>query len=545
MFQNQLIKKVIFFEIYSSYLRVIFLKMRWAFCVFLAFNLIFISGQTSLSKDPDKYASTLLKQTVDYMQSNRTKAMSYLQEALKLENKLADSTKISLYVTAGNTYKDQESYYQALNYYYKGLEINNKTDSRDSYSILNNIGGCYYLMGNFKKARQFWEQSLKKFESSQPNEKSVEGSIIYNNLAVLEKEQGNYARALEMLKEFKNRNTASKDTVNIIMAYENIANVNLKLKETETAVDNLRQGISLAKKIKSPYDIASLYNILGKIYLTNIINRDSALYYLKSSYNISEKSSFSDLKLYSSESLVKLFEKEKDYKNALQYLHTAKSLSETSINQENEKKVNRLEIEFNEKMTQNELLASQTKRERFFIFGIILLLSFSVIIFLLFKLQKNKTAKRVAENELLTKKLEEKNKELTNSAIQMLQTSEVLQTTQKELSELNSGTETSDNKISNILADLRKSSKSFGKAEFEKIFMETEEGFYKKLLSEFPDLTKNELRLCAFLKLNLSSKEISDITHQSPHSIVVARSRLRKKLRLSNSESLNNFLIKY
>ncbi|KFC24433.1 helix-turn-helix transcriptional regulator [Chryseobacterium sp. FH1] len=227
------------------------------------------------------------------------------------------------------------------------------------------------------------------------------------------------------------------------------------------------------------------------------------------------------------------------------YLHTAKSLSEVSINQENDKKVNRLELEFNEKMTQNERLESQTKRERFFIFGIALLLSFSVIVFLMFKLQKSKTAKRIAENELLEKKLEEKNKELTNSAIQMLQTSEIIQSTQKELSELNSGTELSDNKIFHILSELKKSSKGFGKDEFYKIFMETEDHFYKKLLNEFPDLTKNELRLCAFLKLNLSSKEISDITHQSPHSIVVARSRLRKKLRLSNSESLNNFLIKY
>lgn len=519
--------------------------MRWACCLLFVFNLVMISGQTSLSKDPDRYASALLKQTVDYMQTNRTKAMSYLQEALKLENKLADSTKISLYVTAGNTYKDQESYYQALNYYYKGLEINNKIDARDSYSILNNIGGCYYFMGNYKKARHFWEQSLKKFENSKPDEKSVEGSIIYNNLAVLEKEQGNYARALEMLKEFKNRNTIAKDTLNIIMAYENIANVSLKLKETETAVDNLRQGITLAKKIKSPYDIASLYNILGKINLENLNVRDSALYYLKNAYSIADKSSFSDIKLLSSESLVKLFEKEKDYKNALQYLHTAKSLSEASINQENDKKVNRLEIEFNEKMTQNALLASQTKRERFFIFGIVLLLCCSVIIFLMFKLQKSKTAKRAAENELLEKKLEEKNKELTNSAIQMLQTSEIIQSTQKELSELNSGTEMSDNKIFHIISELKKSSKGFGKDEFYKIFMETEDQFYKKLLNEFPDLTKNELRLCAFLKLNLSSKEISDITHQSPHSIVVARSRLRKKLRLSNSESLNNFLIKY
>lgn len=519
--------------------------MRIAFFLLFTFKFVLVFGQSSLVKDPDRYASTLLKQTEDYMQNNRTKAMSYLQEALKLENKLADSTKISLYVTAGNTYKDQESYFQALNYYYKGLEINNKSKSRESYSILNNIGGCYYFMGNYKKARQFWEQSLKNFESSKPTKKSVEGSIIYNNLAVLEKEQGNYARAMEMLKEFKNRNTISKDTLNIIMAYENIADVSLKLKETDIAVENLRCGINLAKKIKSPYDAASLYHILGRINLDELNNRDSALYYLKNAYDIAEKSSFSDIKLSSSESLVQLFERERDYKHALHFLHIAKSLSESSINQENDKKVNRLETEFNERMRQNELMESQTKRERFFIFGIVSLFFFSIIVLLMFKLQKIKTAKRAAENELLEKKLGEKNKELTNSAIQMLQTSEIIHSTQKELSALNAGAEISDNKIFHIISELKKSSKGFGKDEFYKIFMETEEQFYKKLLYEFPDLTKNELRLCAFLKLNLSSKEISDITHQSPHSIVVARSRLRKKLNLSSSESLNNFLIKY
>ncbi|WP_131450812.1 tetratricopeptide repeat protein [Chryseobacterium sp. FH1] len=258
------------------------------------------------------------------MKTNRTKAMSYLQEALKLENKLADSTKISLYITAGNTYKDQESYYQALNYYYKGLEINNKIDARESYSILNNIGGCYYFMGNYKKARHFWEKSLKNFENSKPNKKSVEGSIIYNNLAVLEKEQGNYARALEMLKEFKNRNTISKDTLNIIMAYENIANVNLKLRETDVAVENLRQGITLAKKIKSPYDIASLYSILGKINLDNNNTRDSAMFYLKNAYSIADKSSFSDIKLLSSESLVKLLRKKKTIR-MLCFIYTLQS----------------------------------------------------------------------------------------------------------------------------------------------------------------------------------------------------------------------------
>ncbi|WP_068599285.1 helix-turn-helix transcriptional regulator [Vaginella massiliensis] len=75
--------------------------------------------------------------------------------------------------------------------------------------------------------------------------------------------------------------------------------------------------------------------------------------------------------------------------------------------------------------------------------------------------------------------------------------------------------------------------------------METDSDFYKRLLEKYPNLTKNELRLCAFLRLNFSSKEISAITQQSPHSIVVARSRLRKKIGLDESQSLTNFLVQF
>jgi DNA-binding CsgD family transcriptional regulator len=99
--------------------------------------------------------------------------------------------------------------------------------------------------------------------------------------------------------------------------------------------------------------------------------------------------------------------------------------------------------------------------------------------------------------------------------------------------------------ISRIIMDFKKGSQALNKSEFEKLFIETDEDFYKKLLDKYPSLTKNELRLCVFLRQNLSSKEISAITQQSPHSIVVARSRLRKKLGLEESQSISNFLIQF
>lgn len=524
--------------------------MKILFFTFFLLSFVFVFGQTKENQTTEEYAAHLIQLSTEARESNRTKSMSYLQEALTLEKEVSDTTLLNLYRAAGLTYKDRESYYMAINYFYKELELQEKLNPFESFFVLNNIGGCYYQMGNQTKAREFWEKSLAGYETylkrDKNNSGNKEGSLIYNNLAVIEKEEGNYAKALEMLKEFKSQNLLLKDTLNIIMAQENIADVYLKLNEKNVAVSEIQTGISLAKRINSPYDLSSLYKKLGEIYLASPDRRDSSLYYLKNAYNLSDNHGFVDLKLSSSESLVSLYENDGNFKEALQYLHTAKSLSEESIGNENTKRVSRLEFEFNEKMKQNELIQSQKKREIYFIAGIILLLFLSAIAFLMFQLQKSKSQKRAAENRLLAQQLEEKNKEITSHAIQMLQTSEILETTHKELRELKSSSDNVNSKVlSQIISDLKKGTQAFNKNEFEKLFMETDGDFYKRLLEKYPNLTKNELRLCAFLRLNFSSKEISAITQQSPHSIVVARSRLRKKIGLDENQSLTNFLVKF
>jgi len=78
--------------------------------------------------------------------------------------------------------------------------------------------------------------------------------------------------------------------------------------------------------------------------------------------------------------------------------------------------------------------------------------------------------------------------------------------------------------------------------EFELRFQQVYNDFYDKLQEKFPNLSSNEKKLCAFLKLNMTTKEISAITYQSVNSIVVARSRLRKKLDIETEESLISYL---
>jgi DNA-binding CsgD family transcriptional regulator len=80
--------------------------------------------------------------------------------------------------------------------------------------------------------------------------------------------------------------------------------------------------------------------------------------------------------------------------------------------------------------------------------------------------------------------------------------------------------------------------------ELEMRFRESHPGFYRNLIKNHPDLTANEKKLATFLRMNLSTKDIAGITLQSPDSVKVARSRLRKKLRLSSQDNIVTFLEK-
>ena len=68
---------------------------------------------------------------------------------------------------------------------------------------------------------------------------------------------------------------------------------------------------------------------------------------------------------------------------------------------------------------------------------------------------------------------------------------------------------------------------------------------YENLNEEYPTITMKEMRLCALLRLGLSTKEIADITFKEVRSVESARNRLRKKLQISQTEDLQKFLMNF
>ncbi|WP_339714382.1 Two component regulator three Y domain-containing protein [uncultured Kriegella sp.] len=80
---------------------------------------------------------------------------------------------------------------------------------------------------------------------------------------------------------------------------------------------------------------------------------------------------------------------------------------------------------------------------------------------------------------------------------------------------------------------------------FELNFKELHDDFFENLLSQFPNLTPKDLKLCAYLKMNLSSKEIAPLMAITIRGVEIHRYRLRKKLGIDSSQNLSNFLIKF
>ncbi|HET7360558.1 MAG TPA: triple tyrosine motif-containing protein [Salinimicrobium sp.] len=148
------------------------------------------------------------------------------------------------------------------------------------------------------------------------------------------------------------------------------------------------------------------------------------------------------------------------------------------------------------------------------------------------------------EQEKLKNKLKGKSKELASYAALMAQKEDILREMEEEI---NKSTIKKDHKkLYNKLMDIRvRQTRSENEWKlFERNFNEVHDEFFKSLQSKYPNLTPKDLQLCAYLKLNLSSKEIAPLIGITFRSVELHRYRLRKKFHLAKNQNLVKFLIK-
>jgi len=152
---------------------------------------------------------------------------------------------------------------------------------------------------------------------------------------------------------------------------------------------------------------------------------------------------------------------------------------------------------------------------------------------------ENKEQQMLFENEKLQQDIENKNRELAISTMSLIKKNEFLNSIKSELKEKNDAF--------NLKPVIKIIDKNLNNTDdwkfFQEAFNNADKDFLKKIKSRHPDLTPNDLRLCAYLRLNLSSKEIAPLLNISPRSVEVKRYRLRKKMNLEHDASLTNYIL--
>lgn len=149
-----------------------------------------------------------------------------------------------------------------------------------------------------------------------------------------------------------------------------------------------------------------------------------------------------------------------------------------------------------------------------------------------------------ARNEQLQKDLINKSKELANSTISLVRKNEILMKIKEELKALRKGISSANfQKLFNLIDRNLTSEKDW--QVFESNFSEVHDSFFKKLKADYPELTPGDLRIAAYLKMNLSSKEIAPLLNISIRSVENRRYRLRKKLNLPQKSDLIEFMMRY
>jgi hypothetical protein len=145
------------------------------------------------------------------------------------------------------------------------------------------------------------------------------------------------------------------------------------------------------------------------------------------------------------------------------------------------------------------------------------------------------------EKEVLQQELNLKDKELVKQTLESIQKNEMIS---QAIEQIENGGKLRRNVLSQITNSSAVDDSLWN--EFEVRFQHVHQSFYDNLLQAHPKLTSNERRLCAFLKLDMSTKEISAITGQSIRAIELGRIRLRKKMNITGSStSLFEYLSKF
>lgn len=459
-----------------------------------------------------------------------TEAIYHRKEQLKWKSESSDPIHpdLDFYYLVNRialSYLILEEVDSALIYFNQALEVAHKTTNvRIIGHAYNDIGLCHVEKNQIDSATYYYELGLDKFTNipEKDGRDSLMIGLIQGNIGRFmpatdpnkmiylqhnidwgksKKSPGQLARAYLKMAESL---TAGKD-YSRSLSYLDSAKQILTAEGTSPGVDQL----ILYKAYVDCYGKSGNYDLALQNF-ENYIALNDSLYGKKAFYsNLKLRSSY-ELLMIESELLIE------------QYEVTAGERKIELLRQE--KEISQLRIY---------LLIS----------GALLLLTISIVIILRMRAVARKKRKRQeAETEMLERNIEDKDERLNLSVMGLKRKSDFAEELIQKITALDS-IDSSEKQMLKLFIE-NELSIDTSTLEMEHYIHEAGKDFFLRLKLTHPDLTENEIKLIALIKMNLTIKQIAIIKNITPNSVKVAKNRLRKKLDLSPGASIPEYLNK-
>jgi tetratricopeptide (TPR) repeat protein len=475
---------------------------------------------------------------------------------------------IALFFT-GLGYQNVGLFNESLEQLLRALKLfEDQKDLKGMANAANHAGRLSYYLRQEQRATELHEKALDWYKAADLPEGEAQALGALGHLFEKRKD---YSKAIELQNQALQLYQKVGNLAGVADIFENIASIEEDRGAYKNALNGFRRALSLniangrlLPQITNLNDIGDCFRKLGL--------HDSAQFYTEQSLRMAHasenlygvKSAYSDLS--------KLYLHIGRYEMAYQYLQKANDLNDTLYSQQLAAKVAGISgaYQLERKNRAIEILEKEkelSETYRIFLGSSTILLLLVVGVIVNRQMLKNRQSKRIfeeqerahkAEQHLLAEQLnlamlkekqlqqelELKSKSLNTHTLHILEKNKLLEHLKDKLELVHEVGAAEKNKRIRKLMHLIDQSFVHDQSwqNFQNTFEQVHHTFFQKLKNHTPMLSTSDLRLCALIKLNLTSQDMATILGISSDSLRIARYRLRKRLGLHKADSLTTFI---
>ena len=436
-------------------------------------------------------------------------AIKSLLQAISFFEKIGDKKELAVaYNNLATNYErlgDREN--QKLNLL-KAIDINKSLGY--TYPLImnyNNLGSNYKQTNQIEKALTYYDLAYRELKKA--DYPLLLAQNLTNRANILEK-QGNLSAAEKLFAECERVCVENNIQYGVMLTNLNMGNLFRLQKKYSDASLRLNKSLALTKSLNSVREEALVYERLSWL------SRDMA-----------------------------------DYKAAYTFQTKFHLLNDSLVNESVKKEAFALKEKYESEKKEKEIVTLSKKQLNYKYFILILIVCVLLLLVVLqgwrnlHKIVLLEKQKQELNRKLLKDVIDNKEKELTSQVTLLAQMQQQVDELIQKTSKILNDNSTEQVKLKKIESLLKADPIHRLKNDFDVRLTSNNEDFFSLLLNKYPELSPVELKLCAYLRLNPSTKDLALITNRSMRTIESTRTNIRKKMNLTSQENLVTHLLSF